>query len=128
MALESDLADGLVLIALVEVLSGKRLPKHNKRANLKAQKLENINIALKFLQVEEKIKIVNIGEREKSQHITRNTFARHIQTQFAMRAANVCFRLRAANCSKARQQSEQRKEVTGKLIRKAFYSKLAMRS
>lgn len=65
MALESDLADGLTLIALVEVLSGKRLPKHNKRANLKAQKLENINIALKFLQVEEKIKIVNIGNVNK---------------------------------------------------------------
>ena len=61
MALETDLADGLVLIGLVEVLSGKRLPKHNRRPNLKAQKLENINIALRFLTKEEKIKIVNIG-------------------------------------------------------------------
>lgn len=62
MALETDLADGLVLIALVEVLSGRKMPRHNRRPTLKAQKLENINIALKFLQVEEKIKLVNIGE------------------------------------------------------------------
>lgn len=63
MALETDLADGLVLISIVEVLSGKRLPKHNRRPNLKAQKLENINIALRFLTKEEKLKIVNIGKK-----------------------------------------------------------------
>lgn len=61
MALETDLADGLVLLALVEVLSGKRMPKFNRRPTLKAQKLENINIALKFLTHDEGIKIVNIG-------------------------------------------------------------------
>lgn len=62
MALETDLADGLLLIALVEVLSGKRMPRHNRRPTLKAQKLENINIALKFLTHDEGIKIVNIGK------------------------------------------------------------------
>lgn len=62
MALETDLADGLLLIALVEVLSGKRMPKHNRRPTLRAQKLENINIALKFLTHDEGIKIVNIGK------------------------------------------------------------------
>lgn len=62
MALESDLDDGLNLIALTEILSGKRVPKYNRRPGLKAQKMENINIALRFLQTEEKIKIVNIGK------------------------------------------------------------------
>ncbi|RWS17903.1 Filamin-C-like protein [Dinothrombium tinctorium] len=60
-ALESDLSDGLRVIALVEVLSGKRLPRHNKRPTMRAQKLENVNIALKFLTTSEGIKIVNIG-------------------------------------------------------------------
>lgn len=61
-SLESDLSDGLRLISLVEVLSGKRLPKHNKRPNFRSQKLENVSVALKFLEEGEGIKIVNIGE------------------------------------------------------------------
>lgn len=59
--LETDLSDGLRLITLIEVLSGKRLPKHNKRPTFRSQKLENVSVALKFLE-DEAIKIVNIGE------------------------------------------------------------------
>lgn len=59
--LETDLGDGLRLIALIEVLSGKRLPKHNKRPTFRSQKLENVSVALKFLN-DENIKLVNIGE------------------------------------------------------------------
>lgn len=59
--LETDLGDGLRLIALIEVLSGKRLPKHNKRPTFRSQKLENVSVALKFLD-DENIKLVNIGE------------------------------------------------------------------
>lgn len=62
--LETDLGDGLRLIALIEVLSQKRLPKHNKRPTFRSQKLENVSVALKFLE-EEGIKIVNIGESTK---------------------------------------------------------------
>ncbi|CAH1153671.1 unnamed protein product [Phaedon cochleariae] len=58
--LESDLGDGLRLIALIEVLSGKRLPKHNKKPSFRSQKLENVSVALKFLQDDESIRIVNI--------------------------------------------------------------------
>lgn len=58
--LETDLGDGLRLIALIEVLSGKRLPKHNKRPTFRSQKLENVSVALKFLD-DENIKLVNIG-------------------------------------------------------------------
>ncbi|KAF2884976.1 hypothetical protein ILUMI_21197 [Ignelater luminosus] len=58
--LETDLSDGLRLITLIEVLSGKKLPKHNKRPAFRSQKLENVSVALKFLQDDEGIRIVNI--------------------------------------------------------------------
>lgn len=60
--LETDLSDGLRLITLIEVLSGHRLPKHNKRPAFRSQKLENVSVALKFLQEDEGIRIVNIGQ------------------------------------------------------------------
>lgn len=60
--LETDLSDGLRLIALIEVLSGKQLPKHNKRPNFKSQKLENVSVALNFLEKDENIRIINIGK------------------------------------------------------------------
>ncbi|KAH7947737.1 hypothetical protein HPB52_015418 [Rhipicephalus sanguineus] len=63
-SLETDLADGLRLIALIEVLSGKQLPKHNKRPTFRSQKLENVCVALKFLTNQEGIKLVNIGESD----------------------------------------------------------------
>lgn len=59
--LETDLSDGLRLIILIEVLSGKKLPKHNKRPTFRSQKLENVSVALKFLD-DEGIKLVNIGK------------------------------------------------------------------
>uniref|UniRef100_A0A1B0G258 Calponin-homology (CH) domain-containing protein n=1 Tax=Glossina morsitans morsitans TaxID=37546 RepID=A0A1B0G258_GLOMM len=60
--LETDLSDGLRLIALIEVLSQKRMPKFNKRPTFRSQKLENVSVALKFLE-DEGIKIVNIGRK-----------------------------------------------------------------
>ena len=50
--LQTDLADGLNLIALVEVLSGKTIAKYNRKPNFRSQKLENISIIFKFLSVE----------------------------------------------------------------------------
>ena len=60
--LEADLADGLRLIGLVEVLSGKKFRKVNKRPNFRTQKLENVTMVLSFLEEDEGIKIVNIGK------------------------------------------------------------------
>lgn len=60
--LETDLSDGLRLITLIEVLSGHRIPKYNKRPAFRSQKLENVSVALKFLQDDEGIRIVNIGQ------------------------------------------------------------------
>ena len=47
--LQTDLANGLNLITLVEVLSKKRIPKYNKKPNFRSQKLENISILFRFL-------------------------------------------------------------------------------
>ncbi|XP_055906888.1 filamin-A isoform X5 [Eupeodes corollae] len=62
-SLETDLSDGLRLIALIEVLSQKRMPKYNKRPTFRSQKLENVSVALKFLE-DEGIKIVNIDSSD----------------------------------------------------------------
>lgn len=59
--LQWDLSDGLSLIALIEVLSHKKLPRHNKKPMFRSQKLENISVALDFLENVEHIKLVNIG-------------------------------------------------------------------
>lgn len=59
---EDGLCDGIKLIALVEALSGRSLPRYNKKPAMRTQKLDNVSLVLKFLQEEEKIKIVNIGE------------------------------------------------------------------
>lgn len=60
--LEADLSDGLRLVGLVEVLSGKKFTRVNKRPNFRTQKLENVTMVLKFLEEDEGIKIVNIGK------------------------------------------------------------------
>ena len=63
--LETDFSNGLKLIALLEVLSGKKMPKHNKKPTFRSQRLENVSIALKFLETEG-VHLVNID----STHIT----------------------------------------------------------
>ncbi|XP_076247871.1 filamin A protein cher isoform X2 [Calliopsis andreniformis] len=61
--LEFDLSDGLRLISLIEVLAQKQLPKHNKKPIFRSQKLENVSVALKFLD-DEGIRIVNIDSSD----------------------------------------------------------------
>eukprot|EP00095_Tigriopus_kingsejongensis_P006988 maker-scaffold430_size173499-snap-gene-0.40 protein:Tk06988 transcript:maker-scaffold430_size173499-snap-gene-0.40-mRNA-1 annotation:"filamin-a isoform x3" len=61
--LETDLSDGLRLISLIEVLSGKRMPRHNKKPVFRSQKLENVSIALNFLEMEG-ITLVNIDSTD----------------------------------------------------------------
>ena len=43
--LKTDFSDGLKLIALIEVLSGKRLPRHNKKPNFR--QVKNVQFCLK---------------------------------------------------------------------------------
>nr|XP_039265539.1 filamin-C-like isoform X3 [Styela clava] len=61
-SLETDLSDGLRLISLLEVLSQKRMDKYNKRPNFRQMKLENVSVALKFLE-RERIKLVSIDSK-----------------------------------------------------------------
>lgn len=60
--LQTDLSDGLRLIALLEVLSQKRMyRKFHPRPNFRQMKLENVSVALEFLE-REHIKLVSIGQ------------------------------------------------------------------
>merc|ERR1712100_1011308 len=56
-----ELSDGLVLINLLEVISDKKLPRHNKYPKIMPQKLENCGISLAFIK-SEGLKLVNIGK------------------------------------------------------------------
>uniref|UniRef100_A0A3Q3GBL7 Calponin-homology (CH) domain-containing protein n=1 Tax=Labrus bergylta TaxID=56723 RepID=A0A3Q3GBL7_9LABR len=59
--LQVDLGDGLKLIALLEVLSQKKMfRKYHSRPNFRQMKLENVSVALEFLE-KENIKLVSIG-------------------------------------------------------------------
>lgn len=66
--LQLDLGDGLRLIALLEVLSQKKMyRKHHPRPNFRQMKLENVSVALEFLE-KENIRLVSIGEWRTSIH------------------------------------------------------------
>lgn len=58
--LGSDFSDGLKLIGLLEILSKKKLPKHNREVKRLPQKTENVSIALQFMK-DQGIKMVGIG-------------------------------------------------------------------
>ncbi|KFO19804.1 Filamin-B [Fukomys damarensis] len=59
--LQTDLSDGLRLIALLEVLSQKHMyRKYHQRPTFRQMQLENVSVALEFLD-RESIKLVSIG-------------------------------------------------------------------
>ncbi|PRP88458.1 filamin-C-like [Planoprotostelium fungivorum] len=58
-----EFADGLKLINLLEIISNKKLGRHNRNPLVRPQKLENNTIALAFLKTEN-IKLVNIGSED----------------------------------------------------------------
>ena len=61
--LNVDLCDGVHLILLLKQLSSGRLNRrYNKRPRIHAQKMENVELALKFITEDEHIRLVNIGE------------------------------------------------------------------
>uniref|UniRef100_A0A8C6V1W3 Filamin C, gamma a (actin binding protein 280) n=1 Tax=Neogobius melanostomus TaxID=47308 RepID=A0A8C6V1W3_9GOBI len=61
--LQKDFADGLKLISLLEVLSQKKMyKKHHNRPNFRQMKLENVSVALEFLD-RERIKLVSIDSK-----------------------------------------------------------------
>ncbi|XP_054832955.1 filamin-B isoform X2 [Eublepharis macularius] len=61
--LQYDLSDGLRLIALLEVLSQKRMyRKYHQRPTFRQMQLENVSVALEFLE-KENIKLVSIDSK-----------------------------------------------------------------
>ncbi|XP_039204026.1 filamin-B isoform X4 [Crotalus tigris] len=61
--LQFDLSDGLRLIALLEVLSQKRMyRKYHQRPTFRQMQLENVSVALEFLE-KENIKLVSIDSK-----------------------------------------------------------------
>uniref|UniRef100_A0A8C4YNN5 Filamin B n=1 Tax=Gopherus evgoodei TaxID=1825980 RepID=A0A8C4YNN5_9SAUR len=61
--LQSDLSDGLRLIALLEVLSQKHMyRKYHQRPTFRQMQLENVSVALEFLE-RESIKLVSIDSK-----------------------------------------------------------------
>ncbi|MGH0134446.1 UNVERIFIED_CONTAM: hypothetical protein FKN15_013534 [Acipenser sinensis] len=61
--LQTDLGDGLRLIGLLEVLSQKKMfRKFNQRPTFRQMQLENVSVALEFLD-KEKIKLVSIDSK-----------------------------------------------------------------
>uniref|UniRef100_A0A7M4FPR4 Filamin B n=1 Tax=Crocodylus porosus TaxID=8502 RepID=A0A7M4FPR4_CROPO len=61
--LQHDLSDGLRLIALLEVLSQKRMyRKYHARPTFRQMQLENVSVALEFLE-RESIKLVSIDSK-----------------------------------------------------------------
>lgn len=61
-SLETDLADGVLLIDLLDKLAHpKSVGRYNKNPRQKLHHLENLGSALKFIY-SQKIKLVNIGK------------------------------------------------------------------
>uniref|UniRef100_H3C4Z4 Filamin A n=1 Tax=Tetraodon nigroviridis TaxID=99883 RepID=H3C4Z4_TETNG len=60
--LQTDLSDGLRLIGLLEVLSQKKFRKYNQRPTFRQMQLENVSVALEFLD-RENIKLVSIDSK-----------------------------------------------------------------
>ncbi|XP_061106613.1 filamin-C isoform X1 [Conger conger] len=61
--LQKDLSDGLKLIGLLEVLSQKKMyRKYHARPNFRQMKLENVSVALEFLE-REHIRLVSIDSK-----------------------------------------------------------------
>ena len=80
--LNTDLSDGVVLLKLLENLTGAKFPKYNAAPKLAAHSLVNLDIAFQYLR-EEGVKLVSIGER----CVAKTVFARrsckpsHLTTQ-----------------------------------------------
>ncbi|KAJ8396992.1 hypothetical protein AAFF_G00010460 [Aldrovandia affinis] len=61
--LQTDLSDGLRLIGLIEVLSQRKMfRKYNQRPTFRQMQLENVSVALEFLE-KENIKLVSIDSK-----------------------------------------------------------------
>lgn len=58
-----DLHDGLVLINLLEIITGKTFPRYVKNPKFAAQKLANITEALQFMETHFGLKFVGCSSQ-----------------------------------------------------------------
>lgn len=58
--LTTDLGDGVLLVNLFEIISGKKFPRYNKKPRMRIQKLENLTAVIAFVKAQG-IKLVNVG-------------------------------------------------------------------
>ena len=63
--IQEDLKDGLLLVKLMENLTGRKLRGYAKNPSFAVQKLDNINIAFELMKAEN-VKLIGIGEILKS--------------------------------------------------------------
>eukprot|EP01117_Protostelium_nocturnum_P003335 TRINITY_DN1430_c0_g1_i1.p1 TRINITY_DN1430_c0_g1~~TRINITY_DN1430_c0_g1_i1.p1 ORF type:complete len:1795 (-),score=714.68 TRINITY_DN1430_c0_g1_i1:199-5583(-) len=61
--LRTDLCNGVNLIKLIEVLSGKKGPKYGAAPKMRSQIMDNVSIALNFLKAQG-LKLVNVGPED----------------------------------------------------------------
>ncbi|KAJ5078493.1 spectrin beta chain [Anaeramoeba ignava] len=59
--LQKEFEDGVKLIKLAEVLTGKAISRYIKNPKMRIQKIQNLNLALKHLQTEKKIKLIGVS-------------------------------------------------------------------
>jgi Ca2+-binding EF-hand superfamily protein len=62
-SLATDLADGIKLIVLLEVISQESLGKYDPKPRMRINQIENVNKALKFIAAHD-VKLVGIGAEE----------------------------------------------------------------
>ena len=60
--LKTDFCDGIKLIELLKILTGKKVGKCNKKLLYRSRKLNNARVALDFIRNETDIKLANIGK------------------------------------------------------------------
>lgn len=65
--MEVDLDTGILLINLLEEISGKKIPGFNKQPKMRIQKVENNNKAINFI-TSEGLKLVGIGAEDIVDH------------------------------------------------------------
>eukprot|EP00007_Cunea_sp_BSH-02190019_P000655 CAMPEP_0174243510 /NCGR_PEP_ID=MMETSP0417-20130205/31933_1 /TAXON_ID=242541 /ORGANISM="Mayorella sp, Strain BSH-02190019" /LENGTH=1204 /DNA_ID=CAMNT_0015323043 /DNA_START=60 /DNA_END=3670 /DNA_ORIENTATION=- len=61
---ETDFSDGLLLINLLEVLAGKNVPRYSRRPRFLSQKIDNVQVAISFLQRELGVRVIGCNPND----------------------------------------------------------------
>jgi len=61
--LQKDFGDGVKLFEFLEIISGDKLPRIEKKPRIRIQKIQNVSVCLEFLK-KQKIQLVNISAED----------------------------------------------------------------